>query len=194
MTVETLTLRCASCGASLSIPRGPEHVTCTFCGTALLVRETGGVTFLERDVAAIREDVGDVRSGVGALLDRQASVDDRLDRIEQATRLQAIRVELDALEKAGKTPLVVGAVPAFAALVALAFVLGARAYFGRVARITGEPVDVPALLWIPVVGAMVIAWVFAATRWSGARRYAQLRAELDACTSDPRPSTPRDVE
>jgi|GEM_PF-2932434 len=53
MTVETLALRCASCGVSLAIPRGPEHVTCAFCGTALLVRGTGGIAFLERDLAAI---------------------------------------------------------------------------------------------------------------------------------------------
>ncbi len=44
---ETLILRCDNCGAPLPIPDGVDFVTCTYCGSALIVHRDNGVAYTE---------------------------------------------------------------------------------------------------------------------------------------------------
>lgn len=169
MTLETLALRCTSCGAALAIPNGPAHVTCTFCGTALMVVKQGGVAFLERDVEAIREGVADLRSGVDELLDGQDDVHRRLARIERATRERSIVEEMDELEKRGHTMGVVW-VSAVAAAVLFAIAVG----YG-VSHLRGQGIG----SFLPAVMGLVVL-LNGAVRLRGARRHAWLKGELEA--------------
>ncbi|MBL9086825.1 MAG: hypothetical protein JNM10_06750 [Planctomycetia bacterium] len=166
MTVETLALRCTSCGASLSVPSGPAHVTCTFCGTALLVVRSGGVAYLEQDVAEIREGVADLRTGVGELLDGQDDVHRRLARIEHATRERAIVEEMEELEKHGRT---MGVVWVSSVAVALAVVA---------AFVSDRSRPKPELLLLALVGFGLLFNLL--LRLPGARRHAWLMDELEA--------------
>ena len=169
MTVETLALRCTSCGASLSVPSGPAHVTCTFCGTALLVVRSGGVAYLEQDVAEIREGVADLRTGVGELLDGQDDVHRRLARIERATRERAIVEEMEELEKHGRT---MGVVWVSSVAVALAVVAAVAVFVSDRSR------EKPELLLLALVGFGLLFNLL--LRLPGARRHAWLKDELEA--------------
>lgn len=173
MTVETLALRCTSCGASLAIPTGPAHVTCTFCGTALMVVKQGGVAFLERDVEVIREGVAHLRTGVDALLDGQDDVHRRLARIERAARGQIITAEMEEIEKAGKTPLSVFA------LIGGAILCGGLAFGVREGRNAGPSHP---LLFLALPAAVFV--LIAAVRWPASRRYAALRRERARIEAD----------
>ncbi|MFO0933834.1 MAG: hypothetical protein U1E39_14185 [Planctomycetota bacterium] len=169
MTVETLALRCTSCGASLAIPNGPERVTCTFCGTALMVVKQGGVAFLQRDVEVIREGVAEIRTGVDALLDGQDDVHRRLARIERATRERAIVEELEELEKHGQTMGVVW-VSAFGGAVLLAV-----AFAYRLSDRGGQ--DIGSVVLGMMGGFLLLNGLL---RLRGARRHAWLKGELEA--------------
>lgn len=169
MTVETLALRCTSCGASLAIPNGPEHVTCTFCGTALMVVKQGGVAFLERDVEVIREGVAELRTGVDALLDGQDDVHRRLARIERATRERAIVEEMEELEKHGQTMGVVWAI-------GLAVVLSVAAAISI--SLSDRSREKPELLLLSLLSLGLFFSLL--LRLRGARRHAWLKGELAA--------------
>lgn len=169
MTIETLALRCTSCGAALAIPNGPEHVTCTFCGTALMVVRSGGVAFLERDVEVIREGVAELRTGVEELLDGQDDVHRRLARIERATRERAIVEEMQELEKVGHTMGVVW-------VMAVAVVLAVAAAISI--SISDRSREKPELLVLGLVGLGLFFNLL--LRLRGARRHAWLKGELEA--------------
>lgn len=169
MTIETLALRCTSCGAALAIPNGPEHVTCTFCGTALMVVRSGGVAFLERDVEVIREGVAELRTGVEELLDGQDDVHRRLARIERATRERAIVEEMADIEELGQTT---GVVWAFG--IGAVLLIGVAIAYGVSAR----PSEAPGAFILGTVGLFLLLNVL--LRLRGARRYAWLKGELKA--------------
>jgi DNA-directed RNA polymerase subunit RPC12/RpoP len=77
--MQAVSLKCSSCGASLSIPSDINHLACGFCGTEQVVVRDGGIVALK-------------------------SVTDAIDRVKQSTdktaaelALKRLREELNAL-------------------------------------------------------------------------------------------------
>lgn len=54
-----LAIRCASCRAPLSVPRGVDSLACETCGAALALRSEGGAVF------AVLDDVGGAAAAGG---------------------------------------------------------------------------------------------------------------------------------
>lgn len=99
MSLEIVILNCRNCGASLSIPPGLEQVACSFCKTAQIVRRSGGVTFLERDVERIQEGMTRVETQVEQIADATAETSHRLGRLESQGDLIRLDREREGLHQ-----------------------------------------------------------------------------------------------
>lgn len=74
--MQLMTLSCPKCGASLDVPDGVEALSCKFCGSRSIVRETASIRALQ----LMREDLQGVRSDVESLVrSRQSQIDQWAD-------------------------------------------------------------------------------------------------------------------
>jgi LSD1 subclass zinc finger protein len=166
MSLEVVVLNCRNCGASLSIPPGLEQVACSFCGTPQIVRRAGGVTYLERDVAHLREGIARVESQVGQIADATADAGNRLRRLET----QGDLIRLDREREGLHFRLERGRLGCFGwAAVVLAVSAVVSAFERSDARVGG-------LVFAGAVGVVLL--IRANTRNGVRRRIAEIDAEM----------------
>jgi hypothetical protein len=80
------------------VPKGLDSLVCAFCGTAHLVRASGGVMFLEEDVREVREGVGRIEASVADIRKITSRSREDISEVGRVSRLSYLDAKRERLE------------------------------------------------------------------------------------------------